>query len=282
MAGGLFFCCRSTGFNIGKITSTLSYDENWEIASITEREREKLVREVFPQTYYYFGSGNQSYAFVSEDRKYVLKFFKMQTLHEGPQSNFLGTVLESLGFINETNDKLYSERIFTSYKDAYELLRDETGLIYIHFNKTREFMTKATLIDSKGRKHIVDLDSVEFVVQKRANKIYEQLSQLIREDKYDELRQSVRSFFQLIARRCEKGFVDQELSIRNNFGFVGSKAIQFDCATLSRDSSMKFPMNFRSEVMQAAERLDLWARESCPEATLFIQEEAQRVINQSF
>jgi hypothetical protein len=263
--------------------STLPYNRHWEIEQITERQRELLVHDVFSQNYYYLAAGNQSYAFISEDRQYVLKFFKMQSLFPKEWMNsFPLSLLQHLGFKSETSNQLFSERIFASYKDAYESLREETGLIYIHLNKSSEFRSKVKLIDNKGKKYVVDLDSVEFVAQRKALKIFDHLDGLIQNDQYDDLKASIRSFLQLIAIRCEKGFVDQDLSVRNNFGFVGNTAIQFDCATLTRDSSMKFPLNFRQEVLQAAERLDAWAQEKCPEITPYIQDEAQRIINQSF
>ncbi len=283
MAGGLFFCCRSTGFSIDKISSNLSYNEVWETTPLTQREQEHLLQEVLSQTYYYLASGNQCYAFISDDRQYVLKFFKMQNLF--PKNWLKGlplSLLQRLGFINEENNLLFSERIFACYKDAYESLPELTGLLYIHFNKTRDLKSKVKLIDNKGKKYLLDLDRVEFVVQRRAQKIFEYLGDLHRAEKDDELKSAISSFLKLIALRCEKGFADQDLKIRNNFGFVGNAAIQIDCATLTRDSSMKYPLNFRQEVMQVAECLDGWARDYRPELTLYIQEEAQRIINDSF
>lgn len=284
MGGGLFFITRTSGFNVDKILSRLAYNANWEIDPISEGQREALIQEVFPQTYYYLASGNQCYAFISEDRRYILKFFKMQSLFpKGWLNGFPFSLLQKIGFKNEKNNQLFSERIFASYKDAYQSLREETGLMYIHFNKSREFRSTVILIDAKGKRHSLDLDKVEFVVQKRAQRIFDHLNALFEEGKIEDMKISIRSFLQLIAVRCEKGFVDQDLSIRNNFGFVtNEEAIQFDCATLTRDSSMKYPLNFRHEIMQVAERLDLWAQEYCPELTLFIQDEAQRIINQSF
>jgi hypothetical protein len=282
MGGGLFFCCRPTGFSVDKIASRLSYNPRWEIEAITEKQRELLVQNIFPQTYYYLASGNQCYAFVSEDRQYVLKFFKMQSLFpRGWLDSFPLSLLQSLGIRDEPSNQLFSERIFANYKDAYETFREETGLIYIHLNKTREFKSKVTLVDSKGKKSVVDLDSMEFIVQKRATKIFDHFKALLDENKLDDLRASIHSFLQLIALKCEKGFVDQDLIIRTNFGFIDNGAIQFDCATLTRDASMKYPLNFRKEILEAAERLDIWARENSPDITLFIQEEAQRLINQS-
>lgn len=282
MGGGLFFCCRTSGFSIDKISSNLSFNLRWEVEPISEKHRELLVQKVFPQTYYYLAAGNQCYAFISEDRQYVLKFFKMQNLFpKGWMGNFPLSFLRFFGFEQESNNELFLERIFASYKDAYEALRKETGLLYLHFNKTRDFGFTVALIDNKGKKHLVELDTMEYIVQKRATRIFDHLKELADEERYEDLRTSIRSFLQLIAVRCEKGFVNHDISIRNNFGFVGNTAIQFDCATLTRDGSMKYPMNFRQEVLEAAERLYIWALESCPDINIFIQEEAQRLINQS-
>lgn len=282
MLGGFFFCCHRTGFSPDKVTSHLAYKETWVTESMTEKQRELLVQTVFPQTYYYLAAGNQCYAFISEDGQYVIKFFKMQHLFpKGWLHKFPFSLLQHLGFEEDANNPVFSERIFSSYKDAYETLREETGLVYIHLNKTREFTSDISLIDKEGRKYTIDLDAVEFIVQKKATRIYEHLDKLRIANQKEELKEAIRSFLQLIAIRCEKGFVDQDLSIRNNFGYIGNTAIQFDCATLTRDSSMKFPSNFRQAVLEAAERLDDWARVKFPEGILLIQEEAQRIINQS-
>lgn len=282
MGGGLFFCCRSTGFSIDKITSRLTYNTIWETEPLSLKQREFLTQNVLSQKFYHLTSGSQCYAFISEDREYILKFFKMQSLFpKGWLNSFPLSLLQTFGFKHEASNQLFSERIFASYKDAYESLREETGLLYIHLNKTSEFISTVTLIDSKGKSYSLNLDSVEFVVQRRAQKIYDRFNELIKKENYEDLKMCIRSFLQLIAARCEKGFVDQRLSIRNHFGFIGNKAIQIDCASLTRDSSMKYPLNFRNEILQAAERLDSWARGDYPEATLFIQEEAQTIINHS-
>lgn len=282
MGGGLFLCSRTSGFSVDKITSRFPYNPSWDIPLISEKEKEMLIQNVFPQTYYYLAGGNQCYAFISEDRQFVLKFFKMHNLFpRGWLSSFPFTFLKNTGFKDEASNQLFSERIFASYKDAYEMLREETGLIYIHLNKTREIKSKVKLIDSKGKKYFVDLDGIEFIVQRKATRIFDHLKELVDTQREEDLRASIRSFLHLFAIRCEKGFVDHNLSFRNNFGFIGNTAIQFDCASLTRDSSMKYPQNFRKEILEAAERLDVWARENFPEITLFIQEEAQALINMS-
>ena len=55
---------------------------------------------------------------------------------------------------------------FDSYKIAYENLKDETGLIYLHLNKTDFLKQKMIIIDKIGIYHEIDLDSMEFLIQK--------------------------------------------------------------------------------------------------------------------
>ncbi len=283
MGGGLFYCCRNPGFSVDKITSRLSYNHGWEVEPLSEKQREFINQKVLSQNYYYLSSGNHCYAFISEDREYILKFFKMQHLFpKDGWGHFPLSLLQHMGFKLEKSNQLFSERIFANYKEAYETLQEETGILYLHLNKNNEFNSSVTLIDTLGKKYHLNLNTLEFVIQQRAEKIYDHLEELIKRGKYEELRFCIRAFLKLIASRCENGFVDQDLSIRNNFGFVGRNAIQFDCASLTRDDSMKYPLNFRNEILRIAERLDDWAQEHHPDASILIQEEAQRIINQSF
>src|SRR4029079_17540498 len=74
---GLYLCSYRRGFTVEKISSKLSFNEAWEIHPLSLEARDHLLHTVLSQTFYYLGSGSQSYAFASQDGKYVLKFFKM-------------------------------------------------------------------------------------------------------------------------------------------------------------------------------------------------------------
>ncbi len=281
LGGGLVICYRITGFSTAKIYSELHYNENWETDPLTQSGYKQLVEKIFPQTYYYLASGAHCYVFISEDKRYVLKFFKTKHLFPKEWLSFFSFLRRLTGRL-EVGTQFFSERIFASYKSAYDMLRNESGLVYMHLNKKREFRIKVSLIDNKGKKHYVDLDEVEFVVQKKAVKIFDHLHALIKQQDQEGLEAAIRSFLQLIAIRCEKGFTNQDIALKNHYGFIGNHAIQMNCDSLIPDNSMKYPMNFREEVLQAAKRLDLWASQNQPELSFFIQSEAQRIIQGAF
>ncbi len=283
MGFGLLICYKSFGFSIAKITSCFTYDETSKIKPLSDIEKNYLVENVFPQKFYSLGSGRQYYIFISEDQQFILKFFKIRTHQRTGKFNVLSRFFyRMLGFKQEMKDQLISAKMLNNYKYVYELLREETAIVYLHLDKTYEFLAGVTLIDEKGKEHHLDLNSIEFIVQRRAQKFYDHLNALVKQAKDEDLAASIRSFFQLIAIRCEKGFTDQNLDLRHSFGFIDNIAVRFDCATLSYDPAIKYPSNFRNAVLESAEKLQEWAQDNYPEATLLIQEEAQKVINHSF
>ena len=77
------------------------------------------------QTYHYFDSGSQSYVFVSEDGKTILKLFKFQHMRTPPWLDFL----PSKGKLGEKRGKKRKtlEKTFNSYSLAYDQLKEETG-----------------------------------------------------------------------------------------------------------------------------------------------------------
>ena len=57
---------------------------------------------------------------------------------------------------------------FTSYKIAYDLLPKDAALIFLHLNKTSCLNRLLKVIDQHGRSYTVNLDEMEFLVQKKA------------------------------------------------------------------------------------------------------------------
>ena len=159
-------CERPKGFTLSKVTSSYGADPRWDVENdLSPSELAALLQG----PYTYLGSGNHTYAFMSRDEKTVIKFFKQK--HMRVQSLFLSS---------ETKLRRAKERLesFSSYLLAYEKLRDETGLLYLHLNPTHHLHQTVTLIDQHGKEHRVNLDEMEFLIQKKATLSFE-MPQLI-------------------------------------------------------------------------------------------------------
>lgn len=280
MAIGLYCCSFKRGFSIAKISSSLQHNEMWETRALSYQEKQWLFSDVLSQTFYYHGSGSQSYTFVSEDDKFMLKFFKMhKILPKNWLRDFPFSLFEKYRLDNVEKKQHVFETFFKSFKDAYEHFGEDCGLVYLHLNKTRDLKKKVKLIGYSGEEFIVDLDSKEFIIQHKAQKLTDYLLQLKEKGSEEEVYAAVRSFLEVIAHRCTQGYGDHDLGNRNNFGFVNGKVILVDCSHLFADMSLKCPHYFQAEILYVVEKMSHWAEQFYPDLTMILQEEAQSVID---
>lgn len=209
-------CERSKGFTLSKVTSSYQKDPRWEVKNdLSESELSNL----FTGPYSYLGSGNHTYAFVSSDGKVVIKFFKQK--HMRVQSPLISSKTKA-------RRKMEREESFSSYLLAFEKLREETGLLYLHLNPTNHLHQTLTLIDQQGKKLTVNLDEMEFLIQKKATLSFDHLEKLFSEGAYDKALLSIRSLLHLVAKRNQMGIYDQDLQFFKNFGFIENDAIEID------------------------------------------------------
>ncbi len=273
---GFPFCFRPRGFTPEKIASPLGYREMWEVEELSQSEEQVLSHEVFSQPYYYLDGGQQCYAFVSEDQRYVLKFFKMHHLLPKTWLNhFPFSLFESYRF-NHVDKKIqFLEMTFNSFKLAYEQLKSETGLIYIHLNKTRHLKQQVPLIGRFGERYEIDLDSTEFVVQRKADHLFPHLLELMEKGEDQRAHQCIQSLLRVVASRCRSKFSDQGIGIRHNYGFINDQAVIIDCGQFVPDESLVYPHNYQREILRVTGAIDHWAQSQCIELIPIIQQEAQ-------
>lgn len=181
--------------------------------------------QILQQTFHYLDCGNQCFAFLSEDGKTILKFFKYAN---PPIPHFLTTIpllnkLKSLRPHRYEKTLWKQKRDFQGYQLAFDHFQQESGLIATHFHPTEEPMT-ITLIDKLHIQHRLDLGSVPFILQKRANPIYKELRLWSPEEK----KQGIISLIQLLKKRIHFNLKDDDVHFYSNFGFIGNTAIQID------------------------------------------------------
>lgn len=63
------FLIGNKKFSICHIYSDLPYKKSWEVKA-------PLSEEIVQQPFFYLGRGHQTYAFVSQDNRYVMKFYR--------------------------------------------------------------------------------------------------------------------------------------------------------------------------------------------------------------
>lgn len=283
---GCFFgiqqlCHRAThGFRVYKIHSYLPYDTRWEIAPLAEVQR-KEVDAALAQEFRYLGNGLQCYAFASADDRYVLKVFKHH--HMRPKSWLNQIRLPGLLDIKRQqiirSRERRCENSFKSYKIAYNCLKEETGIIYIHLNKTSEFSHLLKLIDNIGIKHTVDLNQVEFILQKKAEPFFPILEKHILTKNDTEAKKCLDSLILLIIGRSKKGIADKDPVVWRNFGFAGNRAVEIDVGSFVEDPYAAKPYWLKNELFYETLEVRKWLQTHAPHLHSYFEQQITTILN---
>lgn len=257
-------CKKATdGFSIALITSTFPEGMQWNSTCRTEPNE---LKDALNQPYRYLGCGGQCFAFISQDKRYVIKFFKTHFTSFG--SLFLQTLpWRSKAFkqrkIERALFKLH--RDFNSYAIASTDLQEETGIVYMHLNKSSDLHKQLHITDKIGIHYTLDLDRFEFAVQRRAEPAYAYIDSLIHSGALEEAKVAVRSLLTLSLTRCQKGIHDEDAKLeRDNFGFLDDKPICIDIGRFVRDSSRQDPCVYRKDLQEIALQLRSWIQGKYP------------------
>jgi hypothetical protein len=265
---------QTDGFSVARIHSALPYRSEWESPPKSDAWQEELKTACL-QKFHYLGCGGQCFAFGSDDGKYVLKFFKHRI--RTPYSFLFNTALP--GPLNQIRlrklDKALSKlnRDFSSYKIAYEELREETGLIYIHLNKGTALNQSVKIVDKLHIEHQIALDEVEFILQQKADLVHDHLRNLMQRGDEQKARKALHDILQVIVSRSQKGIYDEDAKIHRNFGFVGDKPIFIDVGRFTHDPSRKNPDVYKRDLATITRRLRSWLEENQPDLVTPLDEE---------
>lgn len=229
----------------------------------------------FDQPFYYLGHGAQTFAFRSEDGQYVLKFYRHNRAKH--PLFFLRTLLpsplKSRLIATHTKRQEKRQKDFTSYLFAYKKLKSASGLIDLHLNSTDDPQL-VTLFDPIGVCHKVDLSKMQYLLQVRADPVYESIERWISDGEMDRARLKLSQLITLLANRCKAGLSDKDPDLKTNFGFTSDGPIQFDIGRFKLDPSKA--ENYREELIRITDRLCNFLEKKSPELVSHIKEEIKR------
>ncbi|MGE5196843.1 MAG: hypothetical protein ACM3JI_05895 [Anaerolineae bacterium] len=268
------FCYMQTaGFRLAKIQPDRSFYSDKRLPSSFAQDRETL--QLLDQPFFFLGSGVQSYAFISEDEKIVLKFFKHY--HSFPSTAFLEKLplpspLDRLRKKVLLNRETRMNHIFKSCEIAFNELPKETGVIYIHLRPTSRLNKDVHIFDKLGIHHSIDLDSIPFVLQIKAELIYPKLQKLLKQNDQSGAKRCIDSILDRIVGRCQKGIVNSDPIIRRNFGFIGEEAVEIDIGSFNENPFVKKPYSLKKELFFETLELKQWLEQNNLELATYLDE----------
>lgn len=262
---------RKSGFTLSKISSSNPYDSKWDSPISLPQLSE--IETILSQKFTYLASGNHCYTFASEDSEYVIKFFKQKQITPMTWKDYL-PIPNRKGI--RKNRKEFRDRMYGSYVIAATKLREQTGTIYLHLTKSRQFSRKLLIIDQHGKQHYINLNKTEFLIQKRAQIGYSYLHEMLAQRNIEKASLAIDSLFSLIATRCRLGILDDDCQLWKNFGFREGRAIEVDIGEFRYASSKT--ISFDLEVDHIAEQLSRWMNKHYPNYYFLITEAVHNVL----
>ncbi len=264
LTGALFTSHRlqyraTDGFSADYIEFAFPFRPDWQIPKEKAEPQELLA-----QSFSYLGKGARSYAFLGEDGKTVLKFFKyryhqphwmVRYLPDFPPFNYLRQ--KKIG-------KVSLETVLNGYGIAYSQDPEGTALLHIHLNETAGVYPPVTVFDKQGKAHLIDLDRTRFVLQKKVQEAEDLIGELLVEGNVEEAKKRIGQIFDLYLSHYRQGLCDLGVGILRNNGFDGEKAVHFDVGKLTRDESVRQLAATEQRIVRMAKKIEFWLRINYP------------------
>ena len=275
-----FFFKHNKSFSVQMILSTLPSRLEWKTDPVSLDKKEDFF-DIFSQKFRYLDRGGQSAVFISADENYVLKFYRFPS-HLRP----LGWIKHPLAYhFSKKRERIKEHNLeklditFQSFLLAYNELKEDSGLLYVHLNPTTDQQFSVTLVDHLNNHYLVDLDHVAFVLQKKATGIFPRLHTLIKKGEKEKAKHHLNSLVHLITNRCNKGIIDNDAILDQNYGFAGSEAIHVDVGRLARDASIKDPAKTQKHTQTLFKILSSWLKEESPELSNYFEERLEATLS---
>lgn len=259
---------ETRGFRIAKIQNNLANEKLW----LPDAAAEPC--HLLLQPFSFFSRGLQSFVFLSADGQYVLKIFNNRHSYLQKWFEILAHVpgLQNWGTASALHHKTKWDKAFTSYKIAYDHLRDETGIVYIHLDPTDHLPSKLQLIDLLGISHSIDPNQTGFILQKRCTPVYPALLQEIEKGDLNAARHCIDQLMDLFLLKYQRGIADNDPLIRTNYGFLNGQPMQIDLGPLSLDPHIQNEEVYRHELRKTMQSLKNWLHIHCEELNLYLEE----------
>lgn len=232
-----------------------------ETISINEAPAEILP--LLSQRFAYLGRGRQSFAFESLDGKYVLKL---------PRIDRYETKLwmKSLPFMKKRAEasvqhkKMRKDFVFNSFRIAFSEMKEQTGLLYIHLEKTSH-LPCIEIVDRIGRSYSISLNDTIFLLQKKLPMGFPALHRCLVEKDLELAKIMIDRFLDLAVFRAKKGIFNRDSNFFMNFAYNKEQFFQIDVGSFHKKSWCSKEAAFQESMAESATQIRPWIESVDPE-----------------
>ena len=267
----VFYFCTD-GFRVNKMVFNFTHQHFLPPADNT------LDTKIVQQKFLYLGKGRQSYAFVSEDQKYVIKLVRYHKYQIPFWKNVCQQMLHiSCGKIALQEQKERKKRAFESYLIAYQNLFPLTNVQYLHLTKTQNLKQKVTFVDRMGRCHNIQLDDVLFFMQKKADPLEKTMQMLYDKGQYEKVQKLIQSFYKMLAYRIKQNISNRDfMNYMRNSGIYHNQVMEIDVGSFYFNDALLERQEKQKEWERSLEDLERFLQQKCVNLLpFFLQQKAE-------
>lgn len=241
------------GFNLHKVLPGYPTSYSWKSYNKAS-EVPKEVEAILDQEFSYFARGQQSYVFLSQDGKYVIKLMRLHKLRKSFWT-YIPYLPPKLGqtrknFYNQKN--LLKHYLFKSYSLTKEHLFDESGLVYLHLEESNDLNKTLLIKDSLGRKHRIQADRISFVIQKKMEPFLPFLTS------FADKRKVIDALFETVSFRAQKGIRNKNRRCMKNLGVLDGRIVEYDVGEFRENIHLFKKEGYRDEIIKSTKGFRKW------------------------
>lgn len=266
-------------FRLSNISYDLPYNPEWSSEPLTA-----AFIPILQQPFSYLGKGAQVYAFESQDKKYVLKFFKFKHIRPSLFIEWLPPIGPLEAFKKQKSEKKANKvrNIFRGYKIAYDRDRNYSGLLYIHLNKSSDINLQATLIDKIGLKHLVNLDDTVFILQKRGETFRSRLAKDLARGDLARAETHIHQILNMYLDEYANGVFDRDHGVMQNSGFIDEEPFHLDVGKFSSADSSQNIEFYEKDLIWVALKIKFWLQKNYPQHANALTDSLNAFLSQKF
>jgi hypothetical protein len=248
-------------FRPAKCILSWPYNPDW------DAEPDASIRDILKEPFTYLSKGAQSYVFLSNDQKYVLKLFRFDAcrIQLGQKLKKKFRKWTGMRGKHELPLDVKARKTLSSCKISYDLASDLTGVVWVHLNPQPTDLPMISLKDRLGRTHRIDPSKYRFALQKKADSFLQTIL------KAEDPAPLIDSYLSLISKLSERGIANLDPTMGRNFGFIDGQAIEIDFGNFALDSSRA-----ERDRIHFEKRLVKWLEKKRPDAAGYVQERVER------
>lgn len=236
-----------------------------------------LATSVINQSYRYLYEGSNAIVFISADNQYIFKILKQNassipTLILPPGQHRDGLNHKEI----DTTSLQPTGRRYNSCLLAIDSLQKETGLMFLHLDRSQNLDIQLLVFDKKGQQRILSLDDYAFVFQKKGDPIYQTITKWMRNKQIDKAKALVGHIIQSAFSLCQEVLIDESSIIKKHMACIGEQCLFMDVEHFQRQNEVIDSTAYLQQVDDIIDSFEIWLEQKHPELAI----EAKNQINQ--